>query len=175
MFSDPEHNIEQFAVDPGSKVVDLGSGAGFYSLALSKVVGSSGKVYAVDVQQELLTKLKNESIRQGVSNIEIIWGDIEHRNGTMLADNSIDRVIIANTLFQITHKEEVLAEARRILKPKGTVLCIDWTDSFGGLGPPNHYVFKEDQAEILFRKAGFEFVRKIEAGDHHYGMIYRKS
>lgn len=174
MFSDPERNIEQFAVDPGSIVVDLGSGAGFYSIALARAVGPNGKVFAVDVQQELLTKLKNESIRQGLNNIDIVWCDVEEKNGSRLADNYADKVIIANTLFQVTHKDNVVLEAKRILKPKGAVMCVEWSDSFGGLGPPNHYVLKEEQADILFKKAGFEFVRKIDAGEHHYGMIYRK-
>lgn len=175
MFSEPIKNIEQFSVDPGMKVADLGSGSGFYTLALSKAVGDTGTVFSIDVQQELLTKLKNESVRQNLENINIILGDIENINGTTIANNTVDRAIIANTLFQTTDKEGVIGEAKRILKPKGMLLIVDWSDSFGGLGPTGYHLFKESQAMAVADKVGLEFVRKIEAGDHHYGLIFRKS
>lgn len=174
MFSEPIKNIEQFGVDPGMKVVDLGSGSGFYSLALAKAVGDTGTVFAVDVQQDLLTKLKSHAIEQGLDNIKVIWGDIEELGGTTIADNTVDKAVIANTFFQTQDKEGVLSEAKRILKPKGSLLIVDWTDSFGGLGPANHHLFKEEQAMALIEKHGFEFIRKIEAGDHHYGLIAKK-
>lgn len=174
MFSQPEKNIEQFAVDPGMKVVDLGAGAGFYTLSLAKFVGKTGKVFAVDVQQDLLLKLKNEAFKNGFENIEIIWGDIDEENSTRLADNSVDRVLVANTLFQTDDKDNVAKECYRILKPKCTTLVIDWTDSFGGLGPHTSRIIKPEQTKIIFEKAGFSFLRDIRAGDHHYGMIFTK-
>lgn len=174
MFSQPEKNVEQFAVDPGMKVVDLGSGAGFYTLVLAKFVGKTGKVFAVDVQQDLLIKLKNEAFKQGIDNVEIIWGDIEDPESTRLADASIDRVLIANTLFQTDDKEAVVKEAYRILKPKCTAMVIDWSDSFGGLGPHASRIIKPEQSKIIFEKSGFSFLRDIRAGDHHYGMIFIK-
>lgn len=174
MFSQPEKNIEQFAVDPGMKVVDLGSGAGFYTLVLSEFVGKTGKVFAVDVQQDLLLKLKNEAFKKGLENIEIVWGDIDEENSTRLSDSSVDRVLIANTLFQVDDKDNVAKEAYRILKPKCTVMIIDWTDSFGGLGPHTSRIVKPEQAKVIFEKAGFSFLRDIRAGDHHYGMIFTK-
>lgn len=174
MFSQPEKNIEQFSVDPGMKVVDMGSGAGFYTLSLAKFVGKTGRVFAVDVQQELLLKLKNEAFKNGLENIEIVWGDIDEENSTRLSDNSVDRVLIANTLFQADDKDAVAKEAFRILKPKCTVLVIDWTDSFGGLGPHTSRIIKPEQTKVIFERAGFKFLRDIRAGDHHYGIIFVK-
>lgn len=174
MFSQPEKNIEQFSVDPGMKVADLGSGAGFYSIALARAVGKTGKIFAIDVQQELLTKLKNEAFKNNLDNIEVVWGDIDEPNGSKLRDESVDKVLVANTLFQVDDKEMVAKEAYRILKRKGTVMLIDWSDSFGGLGPHTSRIVRPDQGRTIFEKAGFSFVRDIRAGDHHYGMIFVK-
>lgn len=174
MFSDPQKNVDQFAVDPGMKVADLGSGAGFYSLALARTVGENGQIYAVDIQQDLLMKLKKEADSENLENIEIIWGNIEDPKGSQLKDDGVDRVILANVLFQTKDKEAAVKEAHRILKPKGTLLYIDWSDSFGGLGPAAHYLVSESQAKSIFEKVGFEHVRNIDAGDHHYGMIFKK-
>lgn len=176
MFSDPTKNLEQFHIDPGMSVADLGSGTGFYSFLLSDIVGPGGKVYAVDVQKELINKLKAEAANRGLNNIEIIWGDLDELNGTRLRDDSVDRAIIVNTLFQLEKPESFVAEVKRILNPRsGKILVIDWTDSFGGLGPSPDTVLKPDVARTLFESSGFKFDRDIEAGEHHYGMIFKLS
>ena len=173
MFSNPEQNIEKVHIDPGMKVADLGSGAGAYSIAAGKLVGPSGRIYAVDVQKDLLEKLKHESLEQGLSNIELIWGDLDEPNGTKLANDVVERVIIANVLFQVEDKDSVMEETKRILKPKGKVLFVDWSDSFGGLGPQESDIVRPDVARTLFEAHGFEFEKEIEVGDHHYGLIFK--
>jgi ubiquinone/menaquinone biosynthesis C-methylase UbiE len=174
MFSQPEKNIEQFHVDPGMSVADLGSGAGFYSLALAKMVGTTGKVFAVDVQKDLLTKLQSEAHGQGINNIKIVWGDLDVAKGSTLPDQSVDRVVIANVLFQVEEKDNLIAEAHRILKPKGKLLFVDWSDSYGGLGPHPNDIIREDQAKSLFEAGGFSFEKDITTGDHHYGFVVQK-
>ncbi len=82
MFSDPEHNIEQAGISNGNIIADLGSGSGFYTFAASKRVAPLGKVYAVDVQSEMLDKLKKEAKSQHLTNIDVIAGDLEHLGGS---------------------------------------------------------------------------------------------
>lgn len=174
MFSQPDKNIDQFHVDPGMSVADLGSGAGFYAIALAKKVGPSGRVYAVDVQKELLSKIQNDATSQGVHNIKLVWGDLSEKKGSTLHDNFVDRVVIANTLFQIEDRDLVIEEAYRILKPKGKLLFVDWRDSYGGLGPKPKDIIKPDVARVLFESNSFEFEKDIVAGDHHYGFVLKK-
>ncbi|HRY30984.1 MAG TPA: methyltransferase domain-containing protein [Candidatus Paceibacterota bacterium] len=176
MFSDPATNLEQFHIDPGMTVADLGSGTGFYTFILSEKVGPGGKVYSVDVQKDLLNKLKTEAENRGLHNVEIIWGDLDELKGTTLRDFSVDRAVVVNTLFQLEKPESFVAEAKRILNPKsGKILVIDWTDSFGGIGPSPDVVIRPDVARTMFENAGFKFDRDIKVGDHHYGMIFRTS
>ncbi len=175
MFVTPEDIISQFHIDPGMSVADLGSGAGFYSILCAKTVGPSGRVYAVDVQKDLLQKIQAEASAQGVHNIKLVWGDLDHKNGTTLGDVSVDRVLIINTLFQIENRDEMITEACRILKPKGKLLFVDWTDSYGGMGPQSKDIIKYDVARTMFEHDGFEFDRDLNAGDHHYGIVFKKS
>ena len=172
MFSDPQRNLEQFELLPEMKVADFGSGSGFYSLEAAKLVGDKGRVYCVDIQKDLLAKIKNAAAKERLFNIEVIWGDIEKLGGTRLKDFSIDAVIVSNLLFQIKEKATLVNEIRRILKPKGKVLVVDWSDSFGGLGPTQASVVTKDNAIALFKKTGFTLNKEIFAGDHHYGLIF---
>lgn len=173
MFSDPKKNLDQFGLNPGTFVADLGSGAGHYTLAAAKAVGGEGRVYAVDVLKDMLQKIKDEAHKIHLSNIETLWGNIEKLGGTRLADGSVDAVLVCNTLFQLEHKNDFPLEVKRILRPAGRVLLIDWKESFRGMGPHTDHVVSESSAKAMFEKAGFTFERSIPAGAHHYGLIFR--
>lgn len=153
------------------KVADFGAGSGFYTLEAAKMVGSSGHVYAIDVQKELLDRIKSNALSAKLSNIEIVWGDIEKIGGTKMREFLCDRIIISNVLFQTEKKSDICLEAKRILKPGGKVLVIDW--STGAPIGPASFVSKEN-ALSLFERAGFKFEAEINAGDHHYGLILKK-
>lgn len=174
MFSDPEKNIGELGLMPGMHVADIGAGSGFYSLAVARAVGSRGKVYAIDVQKDLLSKLKNEAKQQGLHNLEVIWGNAEKQGGTGLREGSVDAVVVTNLLFQITDKESLVKEVKRILKPKGRMLLVDWQGSFDGMGPQPEHVVLPDVMKELFEKQGFLFERRMGAGAQHYGFIFSK-
>lgn len=174
MFSDPVKNIEQCSIQAGQEVADFGSGSGAYTLAVAKALMSTGKVYAIDINKDLLNKVKNDGIKQGFYNIEVIWGDIDKPNGTKLRDFSVDMALVCNIFFQVENREVLVKEVRRILKPGGKVLVVDWTDAFGGLGPKAQSVVKKTSAVEIFEKNGFHLDREITAGSHHYGLIFKK-
>jgi len=173
-FSDPRKIVGELFLREGMRVADFGSGSGYYTLAAAQIV-TDGRVYAVDIQKELLARLKNEASRLGLSNIDIVWGDIDETNGSRLASATLDVVILANVLFQIEHRQKAAKEVMRVLKPKGRVLVVDWADSFGGLGPKQQDVISPKIAQELFEGVGFTSEGKIsDAGDHHYGLIFKK-
>ena len=174
-FSDPSHIITQLDLQSGSTVADLGAGAGALSVLAAQAVGEAGKVYAVEVQKEMLQRLKNHARAARTHNVEVLWGDIERLHGTHLKDATVDSCIASNVLFQIEHKDGFVAEIKRILKPGGRVLVVDWKESYKNMGPHIEHVVTEVEARRLFDKGGFAFVKKIEAGEHHYGIIFRKT
>ncbi|HEY9583714.1 MAG TPA: class I SAM-dependent methyltransferase [Candidatus Paceibacterota bacterium] len=173
MFSDPQKNIAQFSIIDGMKVVDLGAGSGFYTIEAAKRAGPGGRVYAVDVQQDLLNKIKNSAGLVGLRNIEVVWGNIEKIGGTKLREALADRVILSNTLFQILEKDRdnLALETKRLLKSGGKVMIIDWQ---AGSPMSPQTVVPRMLAEGLFQKAGFVVEKSFDAGDHHYGIIMKK-
>lgn len=173
-FSNPDHIVYQLALKAGAKVADFGAGSGAYVLAIARVVGEHGVVYAIDIQRDLLTRIKNLAQNTGLQNVQTVWGDIEKPEGTTLKDDLVDMVIIANTLFQIQNDDAAIHEAYRILKSGGALVIIDWKDSYNGLGPPSSDIMHEETASALARDAGFVYDRSIPAGAYHYGLVYKK-
>jgi ubiquinone/menaquinone biosynthesis C-methylase UbiE len=164
MFSDPLKNTFEFGFIPGETVVDFGSGAGHYSYALSNTVGPSGKVIAVDIQKEMLVRLKNEAEKDGRTNIETVWGDVEKQNGTHLRDGVAAGAVLSNILSMVEDREGTIREAKRVVRPGGKVCVVEWIDKIS-----------KDKMKELFDTAGLSFERVFEAGSHHYGMIFKKS
>jgi ubiquinone/menaquinone biosynthesis C-methylase UbiE len=140
---------------------------------MAKRMENAGHVYAIDVQQDLLRRTKNDAHKHGYKNVEIIWSDLEKPGGSTLADRYLDLVLISNLLFQVEEKLTVLKEAWRILKPRGRLAVIDWSESFGGMGPIKKEVVKKEKALALTKSAGFELLKEFKAGAHHYGLIFR--
>ena len=179
MFSDPHKNLEQFDIAPGMKVADFGSGAGHYTFLLARAVGESGRVYALDVQKDLLVTLKREADKAHLFNVEVICTDFDiaadaKTGATKLKENILDRAIVANVLFQITHREQFVKEIVRVMRSEGKILVVDWTDSFGGIGPDKKSIVPKQKCRSMFEAAGLTFEKEISAGSHHYGFVFKK-
>jgi len=174
MFTDPEQNINYLYLKEGDRVADLGAGMGAYALASARKIGKSGKVYAVEVQKEFVSKIKHTASDAKLDNVEVLWGDIEEVGGTNIGDTVVDAVIISNVLFQTEDKEGLLAETNRILKSGGKILVVEWSESFSGLGPRPDDVVSKSEAKRLFGGAGFALDKEFDAGEHHYGLVYMK-
>lgn len=174
MFADPKRNIEQLGLSDGAVVADLGAGSGFYTIEAARRVAPHGRVYAIDINRELLDRLRAEARRLHIGNIDILVGDVERLGGSKVKESSVDVVIASNVLFMISDKKSFLQEIRRILKPGGRLLLIDWSGSFSQMGPHADHVVYKDVARSLCAETGFALLSEIDAGSHHYGMIFKK-
>lgn len=170
----PEVVVTQFHLHEGDKVADYGAGAGYFLKSLSTAVGQTGKVYACEIQKQLVEKLGDLARLQGLGNVIPLWCDLEEENGIKVPTGTLDAGILVNTLFQFELKEVALTEIRRTLRPGGVLHVIDWSESFGGLGPQPAAVVTKDAAITLCESRHFAFEREFPAGDHHYGFTMRR-
>lgn len=171
-FAKPEENIKPLGLSAGKHVADIGAGTGHYAFAAARIVGAEGRVYAIDVQKDLLDRVHQEAEQKGLRNVHVIWGDAETVGGTKLKVDAVDAVIASNILFQVESKSGFVHEVKRILKKGGKVLVVDWSESFAGLGPNPQHVVSENIARELFENNGFALEKTFDAGAHHYGLVF---
>ncbi len=173
MFTDPVKNLKAFGLREDMIVADMGAGSGFYTIPAAEMV-PKGKVYAIEIQKDFLTTIKNKAAEAHLDNIECLLGDVEKIGGTKIKDKVVDVVISSNILFQIEDKDKFIEEAKRILKPGGKILLIDWSDSPSSIGLGFDKIVPKYTAREMFEKNGFIWERDISALEHHYGMILVK-
>lgn len=173
-FLDPLSIVEQFGIKDGMRVADFGSGRGYFAIYLAEKVGPSGKVYALDILEEKLDNLRSEARSRGLENIETIRTNIEILGSSSLLDSSQDIVLLANVLFQSRKQEDIIRECVRVLKMKGEFVIIDWSKGTGGFGPPDELRPSQESIKASVEKLGLLFIRALDAGQFHFGLIFSK-
>ena len=169
----PEVVVSNFHLRPGDVVADFGAGRGFFTKTLSQQVGREGTVYACEIQKQLVEAIGELARTEHLGNVSPVWCDVEEMNGSKIPTDSLDAAIVVNGFFQFEDKDTALEEIKRALRKGGKLFVIDWTESFGGLGPSQAQVFPENEARALAEAHGYVFERSFDAGDHHYGLAFR--
>ncbi len=118
----PRKNVlKEVDIKPGFHILDYGCGPGSYSIVAARLVGSTGKVYALDVHPLAIQRVGNAASKKGLTNIETIQSDC----ATGLEEESIDIAFLYDILHHLSEPDAVLGELHRVLKPGGILSCND--------------------------------------------------
>lgn len=164
--------LAEAGVEDGMHIADFGVGTtGHIVLPASRIVGERGRVYAVDVMKKHLQMLEGLCDVHGVCNIFPIWGDYERKGGVSIPDQQLDAVFLINGLPSLKGRPEFTHEVRRVLKPEGRLVIVDWKKHVRHpVAPSAQRRFSLHEAEYMLTKLGFEKARDFPAGITHWGL-----
>ena len=180
-FLNPDAVVGEFGITSGMRIADFGCGAGHIGILVAQMAGKDSFVTALDIMEDKLESIKSRAKAVGLENLETKRANLEVLGNTGLGDETQDMVLLINILFQSNKKQDILKEAKRVLKPSGTVILVEWKKEVGGLpagrqgfGPPDALRTEAGAMQSIFISEGFVLVRPFNAGQFHYGMIFRK-
>ena len=165
----PERVIAELGIGPGDRVADLGAGSGYFTLRLAQAVGPEGRVYAVDVDEEMNEYLRSRVEQAGAANVEVIQGRFED---PLLPDAGVDLVLTVDTYHHIDDRTTYFRNLQRDLAPGGRVAVIDYD---GRKGWFVRWMGHFTSRELLLREmaeAGYEVVAEHDFIDRQSFVVF---
>jgi ubiquinone/menaquinone biosynthesis C-methylase UbiE len=167
---DPERILAMAGLAPGMTFVDIGCGQGYFSIPAAHKAGPNGRVYGIDIDEEALDILTRKADDGGL-NVRTFAGEGEK---TIACEGCADIVFFGICLHDFEEPEKVLDNARRMLKPKGRLVNLDWKKVPTERGPPLEKRFSEQKASKLIEGAGFA-IKSVQDIEGRYYMILAMS
>ncbi|QQS22823.1 class I SAM-dependent methyltransferase [bacterium] len=172
-FIKPEKVVAHMGLKAGNKVTDLGCGSGFYTLAAGKIVGNTGRVAAVDVQDSKLAATKSITIQSGLHNVEVYQADLE-KPFDKVPHGAEDGVIAASILHEVKDRHALLKNAYALLRTGGKLLTVDWKDEHSPFGPSMEKRISEHDLRAELEQLGFRHTKDLNGDVYHYAMVFEK-
>ena len=171
---DQEENTTQLlknlAVQPGTVIADIGAGSGYHSTLLSKMVGN-GKVYAVDVEPEMIAYWNERIKREGKKNIIPV---LSTEKAVSLPANSMDMMLLVDVYHEFSFPYEMARSMLDALKPGGKLVLVEFRAEDWNVPIKAIHKMSQQQAVKEFKAAGFSFEKNISNLPWQHCLIFRK-
>lgn len=167
IWQNPEKILSAAEIRSEWVAADLGCGSGYFTTILARQVK---KVYAIDVQKEMLDFLEDKVRKMKISNIEPLLSEAEE---IPLANHSVDFLMSVNTLHEFDDRDKMIGEMNRVIKPHGRLLIVDFQKKETGFGPPVSIRISKTQAVRSISKSGFSLVKQEDL-TYHYLLVFTK-
>jgi tRNA A58 N-methylase Trm61 len=169
---EPDRALDALRLKPGMVVADIGAGVGYMSLRMAKRVGPSGKVYANDLQPEMLAKLRENAAKGQINNVVTVLGDVADPK---LPPNTMDLVLLVDVYHEFSQPQQMLRKIRETLKPDGRLVLLEYRaeDPNIPINPEHKMTVAQVKAEI--EAEGFILQPVIETLPRQHILILTKA
>lgn len=168
----PQEVIEKLGLKPGDIVADVGAGSGYFALRLARAVGPAGKVYAVDIDSQLLEYLARRAKDERLENIQTVLAD---PHDPKLSPSSLDMIFICNTLHHISQRSKYYRLLARALRPGGRLVNVDFHKRPLPVGPPVDMKIAKNALIKELMPAGFRAVKEFDFLKYQYFLVFQHS
>jgi arsenite methyltransferase len=165
----PEAVIHSLGIKPGDDVADLGAGSGYFTVRLAEAVGPAGRVYAVDIDPQMLDYVERRAKEEQLENVQTILAE---PNDPKLGSASVDLIFICDTLHHISNRDKYYPRLARALKSGGRLVNIDFEKRATPLGPPLEMRIAKRDVIKEIEAAGFRLIREFDFLKYQYFLVF---
>ena len=166
----PSRAIAALDIKPGQVVADVGAGSGYYTVRLAKRVGPIGRVFATDIQQEMLDLLKKRLSRERLDNVELVLAtDVDPR----LPAGQLDLVLMVDVYHELARPQDVLRKLRSALKPDGRLVLIEFRKESTWVPIREEHKMSVTEARMELEAEGYRFDRVIDVLPWQHILVFR--
>ncbi len=167
---DVEAVFSQLPLTTGQSVADIGCGTGFFAIPLSRHV-PEGKVYALDIADEMLSRLRQKVAENGAANIEVLkCSEMDFP----LPKGAMDGILLAFVLHEQEDRVRFLEKVHELLKPGAWVGIIEWEKKETKMGPPVAERIDRSEVKDAASKAGLDFLLATQSGETNYVAVLKR-
>ena len=167
----PQRTIESLRIQAGDQIADLGTGEGYFVFRLADAVGENGKVYAVEIEEVLVTQLEKQAKEKGYPNVTAIRARVDD---PLLPDGEIDLVFFCDAYHHIETREMYFARLKKDLKPQGRFAVVDWKAiPIAKLLVPSGHWINVDSVLAEMASAGFTLEESHDFLPFHHFLVFR--
>jgi arsenite methyltransferase len=165
----PEEVIQVLDIKPGETLADIGAGSGYFTFRFARKVGENGRVYAVDINADMILYMNRYIRDKKIKNVTTI---LSAPDDPLLGDASINRFFICNTFHHIPKRPAYIALMKKMLKPGGQVIIVDYKKGQLPVGPPPEMKLARRDVIGEMEAGGFKLAKEHRFLPYQYFLVF---
>ena len=168
-YQKPDEVIAALGLKNGEAIADIGAGSGYFSFRFARHVGNNGRIFAVDISPDMILHMNRRIRDLKLSNVVTV---LSAPDDPLLQDNSVNRIFICNTWHHLENRPKYLGLVKRMLRPGGQVIIVDYKKKELPVGPPPEMKIAKREVVKQFESNGFKLAREHDFLPYQYFLIF---
>ena len=168
----PETALDKIGMKPGMTVADVGAGSGYFTVRLAKRVGASGKVFAVEIQPEMMRILRRRIANEKLSNVDPILGG---ESDPKLAPKSVDLILMVDVYHEFSQPQKMLRRMNEALKNDGRIVLLEYRKEDPHIPIRSEHKMSVEEARMELEAEGFKLEKVLKDLPRQHILIFRKN
>jgi ubiquinone/menaquinone biosynthesis C-methylase UbiE len=168
---EPDIALDAIKLTTGSSVADVGAGSGYMTVKMARRVGPSGKVYANDIQPEMLTLLRQRLTREKISNVEPVLGTIDDPK---LPLNTLDLILMVDVYHEFSEPQQMLRRMHEELKPGGRLVLLEYRKEDPAIPIRPDHKMSVSEAKMEVEAEGYKLSKVDEVLPRQHILIFTR-
>jgi ubiquinone/menaquinone biosynthesis C-methylase UbiE len=167
---EPDRAVAALELQPGDVVADVGAGSGYFTVRLARRVGAGGRVFAADIQPEMLSLLRARLARERLSNVELV---LSTDTDPHLPPRSFDLILMVDVYHELVQPQVILGKLLASLKPAGRLVLLEYRKEDPAIPIRPEHKMSVNEARLELEAEGFQLDRVVGVLPRQHILIFR--